>query len=145
MPFDKTFLLRPTPAPISGVDSGTTYTPSITLGTYGTYPNGIIIQVLAFEGYYAADIPMMQLRFPQIASPDLAPGLTPLYKVFAKQTINNITLLANQFWFGLTEIPPPVKINGFTNTTLNMSVFSHNDAVITGSCEFLIKIRIIGF
>jgi hypothetical protein len=144
MPFDKTFLLRPTPTP-AGVDSGTTYTPAITLGTYGTYPNGIIIQVLGFEGFHATNVPFVQLRFPQITSPN--PGIAgqvPIYKVMGLQTINNITLLANQFWFKMSETPEPAKINGFNNATLTMAVLNSNDdAIVAG--VFLIKIRIIGF
>ena len=147
MPFDKTFVMRPS---ILSLNSSTNYNPSIDLAGYGTYPNGIIIQVLKFEGYYSANatLPYIQLRFPQITNspnPGAGSGGTVTYKVTASETINMQDIFPPQFYYKLTEIEDPVKINGFNNATLNMSILTSSDGVISSNCEFLIKIRIIGF
>ena len=146
MPFDKIFSMRPSKNP-GTIDGGTTYVPTIDLTLFGTYPNGIIIQVLQFEGYSGTNTSFLQLRFQQITSPELYGSVIlppPKYKVLAIQTQSN-TGINDQYWFALAKPAEPIKLNGYANTNVIMTIMLGDDGLVTDLCEMLIRIRIIGF
>ena len=147
MPFDTTVLIRMgTAAGYEGLVTTTQNT--INLGSFGTYPNGIILQLIDFHSYQSSNNQYLYLRVDNVHTNTIQPtssNTAQYLKFFApKSTADSATL---GFVFKATETPSkPIVVPGFSNSTLTLTVLTDGDlapAVAAGA--WTVKIRIVGY